>query len=204
MRKTSTAKSSGLHTQRRSDRKQAGHSRNAVSAKLNAWATSAVISRPTANPKIVAVRTRKSASAASLRPAGDRVVSKAEQGCDESPPRRRPGELTKRELYAICQCGQEYGLTLAAAGSRAGRIDRLRTGAQAGRVCQPSRYGRKGLLGTSYMVLPFANLAVWRLGLCDFSLCGSERLWPARLWLVQFWPTSPCRGRPARRPGCSS
>jgi GcrA cell cycle regulator len=73
-----------------------GHSRNAVSAKLKRMGHKRGHKPPTANPKIVAVRTRKSAAAACARPV-DRVVSKPKPKPVATPTR----EFTKRELYAM-------------------------------------------------------------------------------------------------------
>ena len=55
---------------------------------------------PTANPKIVAVPTRKPALAAACARPVDRVVSHAQAG-REARPRKSAKELTKRELYAM-------------------------------------------------------------------------------------------------------
>ena len=68
-----------------------GYSRNAVSAKLKRLGHKP----PTANPRIVAVPTRRpSLAAACARPA-DRVVS------TRKPVAKQVKELTKRELYAM-------------------------------------------------------------------------------------------------------
>jgi len=73
-----------------------GYSRNAVSAKLKRLGHKRGHKPPTANPKIVAVPTRKPAlaAAACTRPA-DRVVS------TRKPVAKQTRELTKRELYAM-------------------------------------------------------------------------------------------------------
>ena len=72
-----------------------GHSRNAVSAKLKRLGHKRSHKPPTANPKIVTVRTRKSALAAACARPVERVVSKPKPAA--TPTR----ELTKRELYAM-------------------------------------------------------------------------------------------------------
>lgn len=76
-----------------------GHSRNAVSAKLKRLGHKRGHKPPTANPRIVAVPTRKkpALAAACARPM-DRVVSKPKSAAKQLPPSR---ELTKRELYAM-------------------------------------------------------------------------------------------------------
>ena len=77
-----------------------GHSRNAVSAKLKRMGHKRGHKPPTANPKIVAGRTRKPALAAACAQPVDRVVSKPNKAATKpaAPPTR---ELTKRELYAM-------------------------------------------------------------------------------------------------------
>ena len=77
-----------------------GHSRNAVSAKLKRMGHKRGHKPPTANPRIVAVPTRKPALAAACARPVDRVVSKPKAGCDEAG-REAARELTKRELYAM-------------------------------------------------------------------------------------------------------
>jgi GcrA cell cycle regulator len=78
-----------------------GYSRNAVSAKLKRMGHKRGHKPPTANPKIVAVPTRRrSAAAACARPV-DRVVSKG-KGASKTKPVAAPAkEFTKRELYAM-------------------------------------------------------------------------------------------------------
>jgi GcrA cell cycle regulator len=72
-----------------------GYSRNAVSAKLKRLGHKRGHKPPTANPRIVAVPTRRpSLAAACARPA-DRVVS------TRKPVAKQVKELTKRELYAM-------------------------------------------------------------------------------------------------------
>ena len=75
-----------------------GYSRNAVSAKLKRLGHKRGHKPPTANPKIVAVPTRRpalaGAAAACTRPV-DRVVS------TRKPVAKPTRELTKRELYAM-------------------------------------------------------------------------------------------------------
>ena len=75
-----------------------GHSRNAVSAKLKRLGHKRGHKPPTANPRIVAVPTRRpalaAAAAACTRPV-DRVVS------TRKPVAKPTRELTKRELYAM-------------------------------------------------------------------------------------------------------
>ena len=77
-----------------------GHSRNAVSAKLKRMGHKRGHKPPTANPRIVAVPTRKPALAAACARPVDRVVStpKAGREADQAKPTK---ELTKRELYAM-------------------------------------------------------------------------------------------------------
>jgi GcrA cell cycle regulator len=80
-----------------------GHSRNAVSAKLKRLGHKRGHKPPTANPRIVAVRTRKpSLAAACARPA-ERVVSRPRKPNKASakPAVAQARELTKRELYAM-------------------------------------------------------------------------------------------------------
>jgi GcrA cell cycle regulator len=73
-----------------------GHSRNAVSAKLKRMGHKRGHKPPTANPRIVAVPTRRAAPAAACARPVDRVVSKAK------PAAKQPTkEFTKRELYAM-------------------------------------------------------------------------------------------------------
>jgi GcrA cell cycle regulator len=72
-----------------------GHSRNAVSAKLKRMGHKRGHKPPTASPKIVAVRTRRSAAAAACTRPVDRVVSKPK------PAAAPTKEFTKRELYAM-------------------------------------------------------------------------------------------------------
>jgi GcrA cell cycle regulator len=76
-----------------------GHSRNAVSAKLKRMGHKRGHKPPTANPKIVAVPTRKKPvlAAACAQPV-DRVVSKPKPAAKQA---GRTRELTKRELYAM-------------------------------------------------------------------------------------------------------
>ena len=82
-----------------------GHSRNAVSAKLKRMGHKRGHKPPTANPRIVAVPTRKPAMAAACAQPVDRVVSKPKVS---KPKVSRPKpvatptrEFTKRELYAM-------------------------------------------------------------------------------------------------------
>ena len=78
-----------------------GYSRNAVSAKLKRMGHKRGHKPPTANPKIVAVPTRRpSAAAACARPV-DRVVSKARVASKTKPVAAPAKEFTKRELYAM-------------------------------------------------------------------------------------------------------
>jgi GcrA cell cycle regulator len=72
-----------------------GYSRNAVSAKLKRMGHKRGHKPPTASPKIVAVRTRRSAAAAACARPADRVVSKPR------PAAAPTKEFTKRELYAM-------------------------------------------------------------------------------------------------------
>ncbi len=76
-----------------------GHSRNAVSAKLKRMGHKRGHKPPTANPKIVAVPTRKPALAAACARPVDRVVSQADKPVAK--PAAQARELTKRELYAM-------------------------------------------------------------------------------------------------------
>ena len=82
-----------------------GHSRNAVSAKLKRMGHKRGHKPPTANPKIVAVRTRKPALAAACAQPVDRVVSKpkvSKPNKAATKPAATPArEFTKRELYAM-------------------------------------------------------------------------------------------------------
>jgi len=76
-----------------------GHSRNAVSAKLKRLGHKRGHKPPTANPRIVAVRTRKPALAAACARPVERVVSKPKL---KSKPATTPTrEFTKGELYAM-------------------------------------------------------------------------------------------------------
>ena len=76
-----------------------GLSRNAVSAKLKRLGHKRGHKPPTANPRIVAVRTRKPALAAACARPVDRVVSKPKL---KSKPAVTPTrEFTKGELYAM-------------------------------------------------------------------------------------------------------
>jgi GcrA cell cycle regulator len=77
-----------------------GHSRNAVSAKLKRMGHKRGHKPPTANPRIVAVPTRRPAVAACAQ-AVDRVVSKAKVVSKTRPVATPAKELTKRELYAM-------------------------------------------------------------------------------------------------------
>ena len=72
-----------------------GHSRNSVSAKLKRMGHKRGHKPPTANPRIVAVPTRKPALAAACARPVDRVVS------PQKPVAKQTRELTKRELYAM-------------------------------------------------------------------------------------------------------
>jgi GcrA cell cycle regulator len=72
-----------------------GYSRNAVSAKLKRMGHKRGHKPPTANPKIVAVPTRRPAPAATCARPADRVVSKPK------PIAAPTREFTKRELYAM-------------------------------------------------------------------------------------------------------
>ncbi len=72
-----------------------GYSRNAVSAKLKRLGHKRGHKPPTANPRIVAVPTRKPALAAACTRPVDRVVS------TQKPVTKQTRELTKRELYAM-------------------------------------------------------------------------------------------------------
>ena len=77
-----------------------GHSRNAVSAKLKRMGHKRGHKPPTANPKIVAGRTRKPALAAACAQPVDRVVWKPNKAATK-PAATPTRELTKRELYAM-------------------------------------------------------------------------------------------------------
>ena len=72
-----------------------GHSRNAVSAKLKRMGHKRGHKPPTANPRIVAVPTRRPAPAATCARPVDRVVS------TPKPVAKPSKEFTKRELYAM-------------------------------------------------------------------------------------------------------
>jgi GcrA cell cycle regulator len=76
-----------------------GHSRNAVSAKLKRLGHKRGHKPPTANPRIVAVRTRKPALAAACARPVERVVSKPKLKSKPAPTPTR--EFTKGELYAM-------------------------------------------------------------------------------------------------------
>jgi len=76
-----------------------GYSRNAVSAKLQRLGHKRGHKPPTANPRIVAVPTRKSALAAACARPVDRVVSTRKPVAKQT--RELTKELTKRELYAM-------------------------------------------------------------------------------------------------------
>ena len=76
-----------------------GYSRNAVSAKLKRLGHKRGHKPPTANPRIVAVRTRKPASAAACARPVDRVMSTRKQVAKQT--KKLTKELTKRELYAM-------------------------------------------------------------------------------------------------------
>lgn len=77
-----------------------GHSRNAVSAKLKRLGHKRRHKPPTANPRIVAVPTRKPELAAACARPVDRVVSKPKVS-KPKPPATPTREFTKRELYAM-------------------------------------------------------------------------------------------------------
>ena len=72
-----------------------GYSRNAVSAKLKRMGHKRGHKPPTANPRIVAVPTRRPAAAAACARPVDRVMS------TRKPVAEQARELTKRELYAM-------------------------------------------------------------------------------------------------------
>ena len=72
-----------------------GHSRNAVSAKLKRMGHKRGHKPPTANPRIVAVPTRRPTQAAACARPVDRVMS------TRKPVAKPSRELTKRELYAM-------------------------------------------------------------------------------------------------------
>ena len=72
-----------------------GYSRNAVSAKLKRMGNKRGHKPPTANPRIVAVPTRRPALAAACARPVDRVMS------TPKPVAKPTRELTKRELYAM-------------------------------------------------------------------------------------------------------
>jgi GcrA cell cycle regulator len=76
-----------------------GHSRNAVSAKLKRMGHKRGHKPPTANPRIVAVPTRKPALAAACARPVDRVVSTRKPVAKQT--KELTKELTKRELYAM-------------------------------------------------------------------------------------------------------
>ena len=76
-----------------------GYSRNAVSAKLKRLGHKRGHKPPTANPRIVAVPTRKPALAAACTRPVDRVVSTRKPVAKQT--RELTKELTKRELYAM-------------------------------------------------------------------------------------------------------
>jgi GcrA cell cycle regulator len=76
-----------------------GYSRNAVSAKLKRLGHKRGHKPPTANPRIVAVPTRKPALAAACTRPVDRVVSTRKPVAKQT--KELPKELTKRELYAM-------------------------------------------------------------------------------------------------------
>jgi len=80
-----------------------GHSRNAVSAKLKRLGHKRSHKPPTANPRIVATRTRDPALAAACARPVERVVSRPRRPNKASvKPAAAPArELTKRELYAM-------------------------------------------------------------------------------------------------------
>jgi GcrA cell cycle regulator len=72
-----------------------GYSRNAVSAKLKRMGHKRGHKPPTANPRIVAVPTRRPTLAAACARPVDRVMS------TRKPAAKPSRELTKRELYAM-------------------------------------------------------------------------------------------------------
>jgi GcrA cell cycle regulator len=72
-----------------------GYSRNAVSAKLKRMGHKRGHKPPTANPRIVAVPTRRPALAAACARPVDRVMS------TRKPAAKPTRELTKRELYVM-------------------------------------------------------------------------------------------------------
>jgi GcrA cell cycle regulator len=72
-----------------------GFSRNAVSAKLKRMGHKRGHKPPTANPRIVAVPTRRPSLAAACARPVDRVMS------TRKPVAKPSRELTKRELYAM-------------------------------------------------------------------------------------------------------
>ena len=76
-----------------------GYSRNAVSAKLKRMGHKRGHKPPTANPRIVAVPTRKPALAAACARPVDLVVSTRKPVAKQT--KELTKELTKRELYAM-------------------------------------------------------------------------------------------------------
>src|SRR6478752_239527 len=76
-----------------------GHSRNAVSAKLKRMGHKRGHKPPTANPRIVAVPTRRPSAAAACAQPVDRGVSKAKVVSKTKPVAAPAKEFTKRELY---------------------------------------------------------------------------------------------------------
>src|SRR4029450_9045184 len=80
---------------------QLGYSRNAVSAKLKRMGHKRGHKPPTANPRIVAVPTRKPALAAACARPVDRVVLRPKSRAKPKAAASEPREFTKRELYAM-------------------------------------------------------------------------------------------------------
>lgn len=78
-----------------------GLSRNAVSAKLKRLGHKRGHKPPTANPRIVAARTRKPALAAACARPVDRVVSKSKPKVKSKPAATAAREFSKGELYAM-------------------------------------------------------------------------------------------------------
>ena len=76
-----------------------GYSRNAVSAKLKRMGHKRGHKPPTANPKIVAVPTRRPALAAACERPVDRVASTRKPVAKQT--KELTKELTKHELYAM-------------------------------------------------------------------------------------------------------
>ena len=137
-----------------------GHSRNAVSAKLKRMGHKRGHKPPTANPRIVAVPTRRPALAAACARPVDGWCRSAQRG---SRSRSRPGNSPSASFTPCWPMRSGIRADACRARSRRiGMIDPLLTGAEAGMLAEikPRGEGAGRRARTGYMVLPFDSLAV--------------------------------------------